>query len=301
MLNSEIFRGVVAPIVAPCEEKSEALDRSRLERVCRLLLDTPISGLYINGGTGDGSNLTTSERRDVAAYLVPEAKKAGKCAIVHVGQTLQREAVALSEHAMTLGADAVASIPPRSGWDEIVQYYTALAATGAPVFVYYIPGVTGITAGMPQLRRILEIPGVAGIKLSDWNIFLIRCIKQEFPEKIVYTGLDEMLVPGLLYGADGTIGTWINLLPRFYCKVWQLAQAGRGDSLLMLQRAYTEFLSLGWQFGILDAFQELMRAKDLAQRCFRRPSAWVPGSMPKELLDTMLSKLDGLDKLAASL
>lgn len=72
---------------------------------------------------------------------------------------------------------------------------------------------------------------MAGIKVSDWNIFLIRRIKADYPEKIVYTGLDEMVVPGLLYGADGSIGTWINLLPEFYCKLWTLAQAGRCTEL----------------------------------------------------------------------
>jgi N-acetylneuraminate lyase len=300
MSDFTFLRGVVAPIAAPCGE-DEALDRPRLERLARKLLQTPVTGLYINGGTGDGGKLTTPERREIAAYLIPEAKKAGKISIVHVGQTLQREAVSLAEHAMEHGADAVASIPPKGSWDEIVQYYTALAATGAPVFVYYIPGVTGVTAGMPQLRRILDIPGVAGIKVSDWNIFLIRCLKREYPEKIVYSGLDEMLVPGLLYGADGTIGTWINLLPEFYCKVWALAQAGQTDKLYTLQKAYTEFLSLGWQFGILDAFQELMRAQDLALRCFRRPSMWVPGSMPKEQLNELLEKMNALNELAASL
>jgi N-acetylneuraminate lyase len=300
MLDFTCLRGVVAPIAAPCGE-DEALDWARLERLTQKLLKTPVTGLYINGGTGDGSKLTTRERKDIAAWMLPAVQSAGKRAIVHVGQTLQREAVSLSEHAMSFGADAVASIPPKGSWDEIVQYYTALAATGAPVFVYYIPGVTGVTAGMPQLRRLMDIPGVAGIKVSDWNIFLIRCLKREYPEKIVYSGLDEMLVPGLLYGADGTIGTWINLLPEFYCKVWALAQAGQTDKLYTLQKAYTEFLSLGWQFGILDAFQELMRAQDLALRCFRRPSMWVPGSMPKEQLDELLQKMNALNELAASL
>lgn len=73
------------------------------------------------------------------------------------------------------------------------------------MIVYYIPGVTGMTAGMPELRMLLDIPGVVGIKMSDWNIFLLRSVVLEYPEKVVYSGFDEMLVPGLLYGADGCI------------------------------------------------------------------------------------------------
>lgn len=168
----------------------------------------------------------------------------------------------------------VASVPPQGGWSETVAYYTALAAQ-APVFIYYIPGLTHVSADYDQLRQLLDLPGVAGIKVSDWNIFLIRRIKADYPEKIVYTGLDEMVVPGLLYGADGSIGTWINLLPEFYCKLWTLAQAGRCTELNRLQTAYTEFLRKGWQFGILNAFQELMRSLGYAEKCFRAPAVWA--------------------------
>ena len=181
-----------------------------------------------------------------------------------------------------------------------VAYYTALAAQ-APVFIYYIPGLTHVSADYDQLRQLLDLPGVAGIKVSDWNIFLIRRIKADYPEKIVYTGLDEMVVPGLLYGADGSIGTWINLLPEFYCKLWTLAQAGRCAELNRLQTAYTEFLRKGWQFGILNAFQELMRSLGYAEKCFRAPAVWQPGSMPEPLLQELLADLDGLNALAASM
>lgn len=297
MIEKEKLGGVVAPIFTPCNE-IEGIDKKKLEKITARLLATDISGLYIGGGTGDGGKLKFSEREYIAEYLVKECQKAKKCAIVHVGQTLQREAVELSEHAMNLGADAVASVPPKAGWNEIVKYYTALAETGAPVVVYYIPGLTGVSAGMNELRRLMDIPGVCGIKVSDWNIFLIKCLKMEYPEKLVYTGLDEMLIPGLSYGADGTIGTWINLLPEFYCKVWELTKAGKRDNLQVLSDAYTEFLALGWKYGILDAFQELCLAKDLALKVFREPGSWVAGSMEESQKTLMLNKIDELTKLA---
>ena len=218
------FGGVVAPIVNPCGE-DDSLDRGALEANLTRLLATDVAGLYINGGTGDAANLTQDERLETAALLVPRLLAAGKLAIVHVGQTNQRQAVELARQAAALGAHAVASIPPKKPWPQIVEYYKALAAAGAPVIVYYIPGVTGMTAGMPELRMLLDIPGVAGIKMSDWNIFLLRSVVLEYPEKVVYSGFDEMLVPGLLYGADGCIGTWANLLPDLYAKVY--ARAGR--------------------------------------------------------------------------
>lgn len=300
MLDKTRFLGPVAPAVCPCTETDE-LDWPALERNFERLAASGVTGLYINGGTGDAANLTQEERLAVAEYMVPRLKAAGKLAIVHVGQTTQREAVALARQAAELGADAIASIPSKKDWPQIAEYYRALASAGLPVIVYYIPGVTGMTAGMAQLRTLLDIPGVEGIKMSDWNIFLMHSVCREYPEKVVYSGFDEMFVPGLLYGADGCIGTWMNLVPDLYAKVYARVRDGQADSVRAAMDEFNDFLAVGWDYGILDAFEELMRAKGYAQRCFRRPSAWNPGKLPKAALDDMLARLSHLETLAAEL
>lgn len=296
----EQFSGVVAPIVAPCFEDDTLDEESLLQNFDRLL-STDIDGLYINGGTGDAANLTQAERLRIAELLVPPLKKAGKIAIVHVGQTSQRLAVELAAQAVALGADAVASIPPKKPWPQIVEYYKALAATGAKVIVYYIPGVTGMTAGITEMRMMLDIPGVIGIKMTDFNIFLLRHVKLEYPEKIVYSGFDEIVVPGLLYGADGCIGTWINLLPRFYTKIYRKVSGGDVNSVKPLMDKYTKFLTMAWKYGVIDTFEELMRAKGFAGRCFRHPSSWNPGKVDPDTLAALLCRLDELETAAESL
>lgn len=300
MFDKSGLMGIVAPMVNPCLE-DDSLDWDGVKQNLDRLLATDVAGLYINGGTGDAANLTQQERLDIAAYLVPALHSAGKSAIIHVGQTSQRQAVELAKQAVELGAEAVASIPPKKPWPQIVEYYRALAATGANVIVYYIPGVTGMTASMAELRMMLDIPGVVGIKMSDYNIFLLRSVMIEYPDKVVYTGLDEMLIPGLFYGADGSIGTWGNLLPQMYVKAYEKTRAGKVDELKPLMEEFTAFLAVGWNYGIIDTFEELMRAKGYADRCFRRPSAWNPGKVPREVLADLLARLEKLDKMTAAL
>lgn len=299
-MDKNIFHGVIAPIVTPCFD-DDTLDLESLKANFKRLMGTGINGLYINGGTGDAANLTTEERVRVAELLVPSLKAIGKAAIVHVGQTTQREAVRLARHAVSIGADAVASIPPKKPWPQIVEYYKALTATGAPVIVYYIPGVTGMTAGMTELRMMLDIPGVIGIKMSDFNIFLLRNVMLEFPEKIVYSGFDEMLVPGLMYGADGCIGTWINLFPIMYNKIYQSVSSGHVDAVTDLMNDFTAFLADAWKYGVIDTFEELMYARGYAKRCFRHPSSWNPGKVDHETLNALLEGIDRIEKKAAEM
>ncbi|MDO5435789.1 MAG: dihydrodipicolinate synthase family protein [Clostridia bacterium] len=299
-MDKTIFSGVIAPIVNPCFE-DDTLDEGSLEQNFDRLMAAGVNGLYINGGTGDAANLTTEERMRVAEMLVPRLKAMHKAAIVHVGQTTQREAVKLAAHAKALGADAVASIPPKKPWPQIVEYYKALAAAGAPVIVYYIPGVTGMTAGMPELRMMLDIPGVIGIKMSDFNIFLLRSVMLEYPDKVVYSGFDEMLVPGLMYGADGCIGTWINLFPVMYDRIYRSVSEGHADRVSKLMNEFTAFLADAWKYGVIDTFEELMHAKGYAGRCFRRPSSWDPGKVDAETLDKLLAGIERIENEAAGM
>ena len=103
--------------------------------------------------------------------------------------------------------------------------------------------------------------------MSDWNIFLLRSVVLEYPEKVVYSGFDEMLVPGLLYGADGCIGTWANLLPDLYAKVYARVRAGGTDAVKPVMDEFTAFLAVGWNYGIIDTFEELMRCLLYTSRC----------------------------------
>ncbi len=299
-MDKSIFSGIIVPIVSPCLE-DDSLDYNALLENFNRLIKSPIQGMYLCGGTGDAGKLRIDERKQIAESIIPRLRSLGKCSIVHVGQTTQRDAVALALHAKELGADAVSSIPPRAGWNEIISYYKALTATKIPVIVYYIPGLTGVTAGIKELRSLLDLDGVIGIKVSDWNLFLLHNLVREYPDKIVYSGLDEMLPLGLLYGADGSIGTWQNLLPDMYAAVYKAIREGRYPEIIPLQEAFTDFLAIGWNYGILDTFEELMRARGYASRCFRHPSTWNPGKVEEASLNKLLLMLSELEKMAASL
>lgn len=293
------FEGVIVPIVSPCDEQ-ERLDHCALANIFKDLVKTDIHGMYICGGTGDAEKLTPEERMEITGMLVPALKKEGKTSIVHVGQANLRTAAALAEHAAQTGADAVAAIPPRAGWDGARLYYERLAQAGLPVFVYYIPGVTGMSGRFEDLAPILAIPGVAGIKISDWNIFLMQQIKQQAPDKIIFNGFDEMLLPGLLYGAHGCIGSWGHLFPQLYTTVFTWVQAGCIEKAYPLHQEFTAFLAQGWKYGVLPYFEALMQYKG-AKQCFRKPLAWPAAQFPDGFIAAQWEAAAALEAKALAL
>ncbi len=262
--------GVYAPIISPFKQ-DEVFDYEGLASNAARLFAAGVDGLYLCGGTGDAGCLRAEERKKALETVLPMAKATGKGVLVHVGLTHQRDAVALAGHAAEMGADAVAAIPPDGDPVAIVSFYKALAAVGLPTFVYHIPAVTHRHPPFEELLEILSIPGVAGMKMTDWNLFNMRRLRIERPDAILYNGCDEMTALGLMYGANGSIGTWQNLLPEVFVSIFAAVKAGDLHRAMRIQDAFTAFLHIAWQVGVIEAFDVLMQDAGYMENCFRAP------------------------------
>lgn len=272
--------GIIVPLVSPVGGDG-GVDFDAVVANAERVLAAGAHGLYLCGGTGDAAELAPGDRRRIVVDTLPVVRACGGSAIVHVGQAPLRDVLGLAEHAMAAGADAVASVPLRGPWEQTERYYRELARVAGKVVVYHMPPA-GFQASYDELARVLDLDGVIGAKVSDWNLFLLRRLIDAFPGSVFYSGLDENLGHGLLAGAHGSIGTWANLVPRFYRRVWEAVCAGDPAGVLDLQRQWQRFLALGWQGDIIAAFEALMAVRGYAAACFRVPPP-APGVDPGRL------------------
>ena len=275
--------GIIVPLVSPVADGG-GVDFDAVAANAERVLAAGVHGLYLCGGTGDAAELSPADRRRIVVETLPLVRAAGGSAIVHVGQAPLHDVLSLAEHAMAAGADAVASVPLRGPWKQTERYYRALAQVAGKVLVYHMPPA-GFHASFDELASVLNLEGVIGAKVSDWNLFLLRRLIDSFGDRVFYSGLDENLGYGLLAGAHGTIGTWANLVPQFYRQVWEAVRAGESSRVLDLQRQWQQFLAIGWQGDIIASFEALMAARGYAAACFR-----VPPSAPR-VSDAQLREL----------
>lgn len=285
--------GIVVPVVSPVAGDG-AVDLDAARANAERVLAAGAAGLYVCGGTGDAAQLRFRDRLAMTEALLPVARSAGAGVIVHVGNAPIHEAYELAAHAMAEGADAVASVPLRGAWEQNVAYYARLGAVAGSVFVYHMPPA-GFTATFEQLSGLLELDGVAGAKISDWNLFLLRRLVEDRPELTFYSGLDEILAFGLLSGARGSIGTWSNLVPGLFVKIFTAVAEGRAGEALELQAQWQRFLHLCWQTDVLASFEALMARRGYASACFRAPSS-APALTPTAV-DGLLTALAALENL----
>lgn len=194
-------------------------DAAALADIVESLLKRGAEGFYVGGSTGE-CFLLSEDERDAALETVLTAVGGRVPVIAHVGALSTAAAVSLAEHAARVGAGAVSATPPlyfSYDLDEIRGYYADIAeASGLPVIVYNIPAFSGRNFGAQGLEKLLNTPGVAGLKHTSMNLYELERIRKAFPEKVIFSGYDEVFMAALSLGADGMIGSTVNLMPELF-------------------------------------------------------------------------------------
>lgn len=221
------FRGIVPPIITPLTSEDE-LDEAAYRKVLEYCLKAGVHGFWVCGAAGEGFVLGDDERMRIAEISVEQVQGRAKV-IMHVGATTTRSVVRLARQAGAAGVDAVSSVPPllyRPDDDAIVSYYRAIAdAVDLPIFVYNLPGLTGVEVTPPLLERLVrEVPRIAGVKHSAPDFFNIHAFNQL--GIAVFTGHSGLLLPALTMGAVGCIGSPLNIAPRIHLDIYDAYRDG---------------------------------------------------------------------------
>ena len=265
------FRGVMPAIVSPHDGK-DRFDPETFARHADFLYGKGVHGLYVCGATGEGYYMRLEERRRAVEVAVERSRGKG-VVIAHVGSFSTRDAVELAAHAGKCGADAVASIPPLwKSQAELVRYYREIArASRLPMFVYHVPVLTNRATTAEELVELLSIEGAVGLKFTDWNLYLMRRVLHAKPEAIIFNGYDEFVYPGLLFGAQGCIGTWYNVFPHAFVNIFEAVETGDHARAWKWQDRLHRLFTFGWKYGFGGTLEILLERIGIVKHAFRHP------------------------------
>src|SRR5215510_12515307 len=248
-----MLAGIVPAVVTPFDEEGKFNLRS-FERLAERLYGAGVHGLYLCGSTGEGMLQTVAQRKQVAEAAMRNSP-AGKSVIVHVGANTTDEAIELARHAARIGAHAISSLPPCVGvysFAEIKSYYERLAAASSiPLLIYFFPEVAPAIKSAGQVLELAAIENVAGLKFTDYDLYTMLRLKER--GATIFYGRDEMLSAGLLLGADGGIGSFYNVIPELFMRLWLLARQGRWDEARHLQARINDFITITLRYPLFPA------------------------------------------------
>lgn len=252
------FEGIVPAAVTPLKAEG-SLNADVLERLLRAFYAAGCSGVYLCGQTGEGLALSNEIRRKVVEVGVACSPK-GKAVIAHIGAGTTHEAVDLARHASKAGVAAVSSLPPGNAYsfEETREYYRAIASVcDVPLLVYYFPEVSKSVATLEQILELCDIPGVAGLKFTSFDLYRLSLIRRA--GHVIFNGRDEVLAAGLLMGASGGIGSFYNLVPGWFCQLYSCAQQGRWAEAKSIQDRINDLIRTVLRYPMLPAVKHLLR------------------------------------------
>lgn len=255
--------GILPALVTPFDADGR-VNTAVLRQLVQFQLAGGVHGFFINGGTGEGLLLDPAERKLTLETILDEVN--GRVPVIaHVGAIATHVATDLAAHAASAGATAVAAIPPiyfRVDMDGMLEHYRriAQAAVGIPVWLYHIPGATGVTITPVMYAELLKIDGVGGLKYTSYNFFHMQQIVEisrthNYP---VLSGPDEMCLPALIMGAHGAIGTTYNVLPGHFVTLYEQFRAGNWEAAQALQFQANQVIEALVSVSSLAALKQIL-------------------------------------------
>ena len=290
------FKGVI-PAVLSVFDKEENLDEESTRVFIRHLLSYDIGGLYLTGSTGE-TFLMNSEERMRQLEIVMEEVGDKVPVVVHVGAMSTRASIALAKHAEQLGAAGISSVPPfyfKYNQDQIFQYYKDVAeSTSLPMIVYNIPLAGMMT--VEQIIRLSEIENVKGVKYTGTALYEVTQIREGCkPGFLVYGGCDELGSSNIALGVDGIIGSFYNVIPDLYLKIWKAVKDSDIPTATALQAKAVHVIMAGIHSGSMMACMKVwLRGAGIPAGYARRPFTNFTEAEERKLLEE-LTKIDEKD------
>ncbi len=241
-----MFRGVLPALVTPFRDG--AVDEDCFVRLVERQIAGGVHGLVPVGTTGESATLSHDEHNRVIELCIKTA--AGRLPVVAgTGSNSTDEAIELTRHAKTAGADAALIVTPyynRPSQEGMYAHYAAIAdAVQIPILVYNVPGRTGVDISNETLARLAKLPNIVGIKDATGD--LARASQQRLmcgEDWVMLSGDDPTALGYMAHGGHGSISVTANVAPEqvsaFYNDAltgqWQGALYGQ-DRLIRLHKA----------------------------------------------------------------
>lgn len=222
------LRGAATAMISPfC---ADGVDLQSFGEMLEEQIAGGISAAVVLGTTGEPATMTEDEKGSLIRYAVNKA--AGRIKIIiGAGSNNTQKAVEDCKRAEKLGADGILAVTPyynKCTQNGLFCYYQELcSATSLPVICYNVPSRTGVNILPETMRRIAELPNIAGIKEASGNMAQVvetaRLIRGKCD---LYSGEDALNLPILAVGGTAVISVVSNLAPAGVASLCRAVEQG---------------------------------------------------------------------------
>ena len=194
------------------------VDEEALKALIDQQIENGVAGLVPCGSTGESATLTYEEHDRVVRLTIERA--AGRVPVIAgTGSNSTAETLMFTKHAEEAGADAALLISPyynKPTQQGLYEHYMKVAEeVTLPIFLYNVPGRTGVNILPETVARLSEAANIVGIKEATGDMAQVSDVI-EFSVKgfTVLSGDDATTFTLLALGGHGVISVTSNIVPR---------------------------------------------------------------------------------------
>src|SRR5690348_8804867 len=237
----ESIKGSIPALITPL--RNGAVDEAAFRKLVSWQIAEGSHGLVPCGTTGESPTLSHEEHMRVIELCVEEAS--GRVPVIAgAGSNSTDEAIALTRHAKSVGADAVLSVtgyynkPSQEG---MYRHYAAIAeAVDIPILLYNIPGRAIVDISVETMARLAKIANIIGVKDATAN--LARPSRERLAcgsSWRMMSGEDVTALGYMAHGGHGCISVTANVAPKLCSQFQEACMQGAFENALMLQDRLT--------------------------------------------------------------
>jgi 4-hydroxy-tetrahydrodipicolinate synthase len=241
-----MFKGVHTALITPF--KGGQIDEESFRSFIDFQISEGIHGLVPVGTTGESPTLSHEEHKLAVELCVQQADKRVPI-IAGTGSNNTEEAIDLTRHAESAGADAALVVTPyynKPTQKGLYSHFEAISkSTKLPIIIYNIPGRSIVDMSTETMKSLFKIENIVGVKDATSNIPRVYESKTVIGENFnQLTGDDATTLAFMTYGGHGSISVTSNIAPKLCSQFMQLclskdfAEAAKiNDKLMPLHHA----------------------------------------------------------------
>lgn len=212
-----IFEGCGTAIVTPFNENG--VNYAEFKRLLENQIENEVDSIIVCGTTGEASTMSKDERKETIKFAIDIVNKRTKV-IAGTGSNNTKEAVEMSKHAETVGADGVLVVTPyynKTTQKGLIAHYKEIAKNiEIPMVLYNVPSRTGVNILPETCLELSKIENIVAIKEASGNISQVAKIAKLCGDNLtIYSGNDDQIIPILSLGGKGVISVLSNIMPKY--------------------------------------------------------------------------------------
>jgi dihydrodipicolinate synthase/N-acetylneuraminate lyase len=265
------WHGVIPAATTQFDERL-AVDIPATRRVQDALVRDGVHGMIVIGTVGENNSLERDEKLAVIASAA-EASAGRIPVIAGVSELTTPRACAFAEAAEKAGATGLMVLPAMvyvPAEHELEAHFRAVAASSSlPVMLYNNPPAYRVSIGARTLANLADVPNIVAVKESAPDPRRFTDLYNLCGDRyVLFAGLDDVALEGLVLGARGWVSGLTNVFPRESIALWDAVQRGDLATAVKIYRWFMPLLHL-------DAEHDLVQSIKLAEAVMGRGSERV--------------------------